>query len=62
MGLGRHTNDHMISFYCETPDGFLVEFGWGGLQIEDPSDVPMYQITKPSVWGHRPILTRRDLG
>lgn len=62
MGLGRHTNDHMISFYCESPDGFLVEFGWGGLQIEDPADVPMYQITKPSVWGHRPILTRRDLG
>lgn len=62
MGLGRHTNDHMISFYCETPDGFMVEFGWGGLQIEDPADVPMYQITKPSVWGHRPILTPRDRG
>ncbi|MDW3220207.1 MAG: VOC family protein [Acidimicrobiales bacterium] len=62
MGLGRHTNDHMLSFYCEGPDGFLVEFGWGGLQIDDPADVPMYQITKPSVWGHRPILTRRDLG
>ncbi|MEZ5167374.1 MAG: hypothetical protein R2695_13135 [Acidimicrobiales bacterium] len=62
MGLGRHTNDHMISFYCESPDGFFVEFGWGGLQIPEPTDVPMYQITRPSFWGHRPILTRRDHG
>lgn len=62
MGLGRHTNDRMISFYCQSPDGFMVEFGWGGLQIPDPADVPMHQITKPSVWGHRTILTRSDLG
>jgi 3,4-dihydroxy-9,10-secoandrosta-1,3,5(10)-triene-9,17-dione 4,5-dioxygenase len=31
MGLGRHTNDEMISFYCQTPDDFMVEVGWGGL-------------------------------
>lgn len=59
MGLGRHTNDHMISFYCRTPDGFMVEFGWGGLRIEDVSTTGTYQITKPSLWGHRPILTDR---
>lgn len=57
MGLGKHTNDHMISFYCVTPDGFMVEFGWGGLQIEDVSKLGTYQITKPSFWGHRPIKT-----
>ncbi|GJM36944.1 MAG: 2,3-dihydroxybiphenyl 1,2-dioxygenase [Acidimicrobiales bacterium] len=62
MGLGRHTNDHMLSFYCKSPDGFLVEFGWGGLQVDDPADLPMHQITKPSIWGHRPILTNRDAG
>jgi catechol 2,3-dioxygenase-like lactoylglutathione lyase family enzyme len=58
MGLGRHTNDRMISFYCRTPDGFMVEVGWGGLQVPDPSTTGTYQITKPSFWGHRPILTK----
>ncbi len=62
MGLGRHTNDHMISFYCQSPDGFLVEFGWGGLQIDDVSTTTTYQITRPSFWGHRPILTKRSVG
>ena len=55
MGLGRHTNDHMISFYCQTPDGFMVEVGWGGLHIDDVTTTATYQITKPSFWGHRPI-------
>ncbi|MEQ8840815.1 MAG: VOC family protein [Acidimicrobiales bacterium] len=55
MSLGRHTNDHMISFYCQTPDGFMVEVGWGGARVEDPSTVGTYQITRPSFWGHRPI-------
>jgi 3,4-dihydroxy-9,10-secoandrosta-1,3,5(10)-triene-9,17-dione 4,5-dioxygenase len=59
MGLGRHTNDEMISFYCQTPDGFMVEFGWGGNRVEDPSSAGTYQITKPSFWGHRPIITNR---
>jgi hypothetical protein len=45
----------MISFYCQTPDGFMVEAGWGGLQIDDPSTTGTYQITRPSFWGHRPI-------
>ncbi|MEO8697304.1 MAG: VOC family protein [Acidimicrobiales bacterium] len=57
MGLGRHTNDEMISFYCQTPDGFRVEFGWGGIQVDDASTTATYQITKPSFWGHRPIVT-----
>jgi len=57
MSLGRHTNDHMISFYCQTPDDFMVEFGWGGIQIDDVSTTGTYQITKPSFWGHRPLRT-----
>ncbi len=57
MSLGRHTNDHMISFYCATPDGFMVEVGWGGARVEDPSATGTYQITKPSFWGHRRLLT-----
>ena len=30
MGLGRHGNDKMVSFYMQTPSGFLCECGWGG--------------------------------
>src|SRR5665213_1132433 len=36
MSLGRHTNDHMVSFYCLSPDGVMVEFGWGGLEVPEP--------------------------
>ena len=32
--LGRHTNDHMTSFYMRTPSGFFIEYGWGGRMIE----------------------------
>lgn len=52
MTLGRHTNDHMVSFYCLSPDGVMVEFGWGGLSIDEPETT--YEITKASFWGHRP--------
>jgi 3,4-dihydroxy-9,10-secoandrosta-1,3,5(10)-triene-9,17-dione 4,5-dioxygenase len=52
MTLGRHTNDHMVSFYCLSPDGVMVEFGWGGLAVPEPETT--YEITKASVWGHRP--------
>lgn len=54
-GLGRHTNDRMVSFYCAGPDGPNVEFGWGGLHVEDPASETTYAITKPSFWGHRPL-------
>lgn len=62
MGLGRHTNDHMISFYCQSPDDFMVEVGWGGLRIDDVDTTSTYQITRPSFWGHRPIPTDRGAG
>ena len=26
---GRHSNDHQYSFYCRSPSGFMVEYGWG---------------------------------
>jgi 3,4-dihydroxy-9,10-secoandrosta-1,3,5(10)-triene-9,17-dione 4,5-dioxygenase len=57
MSIGKHTNDHMISFYCGTPDGFLVEFGWGGIHIDDAESEATYQITRPSFWGHRPLTS-----
>jgi catechol 2,3-dioxygenase-like lactoylglutathione lyase family enzyme len=26
--LGRHTDDHMTSFYINTPSRFFIEYGW----------------------------------
>jgi 3,4-dihydroxy-9,10-secoandrosta-1,3,5(10)-triene-9,17-dione 4,5-dioxygenase len=54
-GLGRHTNDHMISFYCLGPDGYAVEFGWGAQPVTDPATEGTYRITQTSFWGHRPL-------
>jgi 2,3-dihydroxybiphenyl 1,2-dioxygenase len=50
--LGRHTNDHMLSFYMRTPSGFEVEYGWGGREVDDRT----WHVQKhhaPSIWGHR---------
>jgi len=50
--LGRHTNDHMMSFYMRTPSGFEVEYGWGGRRVDDAT----WQVQKHeagSIWGHR---------
>ena len=30
IGLGKHANDHMFSFYFTSPSGFLIEIGYGG--------------------------------
>jgi len=49
--LGRHTNDHMLSFYMRTPSGFEVEYGWGGREIDDR----IWHVQKHhagSMWGH----------
>lgn len=53
MGIGKHTNDRMVSFYSRSPSGFDVEFGFGGLLV-DEAGWTVTQITKPSFWGHRP--------
>lgn len=52
MGLGRHTNDEMVSFYSRSPSGFDVEFGFGGRLVDDATWV-VSEITEPSLWGHR---------
>jgi len=49
--LGRHSNDLMISFYVNNPSGFSIEYGWGGITIDDATwSVKRYDIT--SIWGH----------
>ena len=50
--LGKHTNDQMVSFYSRSPSGFDVEFGCGGLLVDDATWT-VTQLTKPSFWGHR---------
>jgi len=52
--LGRHTNDHMVSFYLQTPSGFDVEYGWGARVVDDSTWQVQFH-TSGSMWGHRPI-------
>lgn len=52
MTLGMHPNDRMFSFYVRTPSGFAIEYGWGGLIIDEDSwTVRHYD--ELSSWGHR---------
>jgi 3,4-dihydroxy-9,10-secoandrosta-1,3,5(10)-triene-9,17-dione 4,5-dioxygenase len=50
--LGRHANDHMVSFYMRSPAGFDVEYGAEGRTVQDWSDYPVFQSTVASFWGH----------
>lgn len=52
MDLGRHTNDHMLSFYMKSPSGFEVEYGWGARLIDDAT-WRVTQHTAGSIWGHK---------
>jgi biphenyl-2,3-diol 1,2-dioxygenase len=56
-GLGRHTNDHMVSFYMQTPSGFEVEYGWGGRVVDDTT-WQVQQHTRGSIWGHRNFVAQ----
>ena len=49
--LGRHANDHMVSFYVRTPGGFDIEYGTDGLLVDDATWVSR-QTTAVSLWGH----------
>ena len=49
--LGKHTNDHMVSFYVYSPELYAVEFGWNGQRVEH--EEPTYEITQGAFWGHK---------
>ena len=50
--LGKHTNDHMTSFYMQTPSGFDIEFGYGARTVDDATwEVGHYD--SGSEWGHQ---------
>ena len=51
MELGHHPNDRMFSFYVRTPSGFLIEYGWGGVVIDD-KDWEVKTYPQLSDWGH----------
>jgi len=50
LTFGRHSNDHMYSFYVYSPSGFPVEYGFGGRTIG-----PDWKI------GHYPTIRRWGL-
>ncbi len=49
--IGRHANDHMVSFYLRTPAGFDIEYGTDGLLVDDETWVSRFT-TAVSDWGH----------
>jgi 3,4-dihydroxy-9,10-secoandrosta-1,3,5(10)-triene-9,17-dione 4,5-dioxygenase len=51
MTLGRHTNDLMVSFYLRAPRGYEIEYGCGGLRIDEAA-WSTQEITAVSFWGH----------
>lgn len=58
--LGRHSNDHMTSFYVNSPSGFFVEYGWGA-RVIDPATWEAHETTDgPSYWGHERVHLPED--
>jgi 2,3-dihydroxybiphenyl 1,2-dioxygenase len=49
--LGRHSNDLVTSFYMVSPSNFAIEFGCGGVAIDENWRLARH--TTPSSWGHR---------
>lgn len=52
QSLGRHTNDMVTSVYIGSPSGLQIEYGYGGLTVDDLSWVAR-TYTRPSYWGHK---------
>jgi 2,3-dihydroxybiphenyl 1,2-dioxygenase len=50
--LGRHTNDHMVSFYMRSPSGFEIEYGFGARTVDDSTWKVQHHYSG-SIWGHR---------
>lgn len=51
--MGKHTNDHMHSFYVITPSGFAIEYGFGGRLIGEGWEITTYD--RPMIYGHRAV-------
>ncbi|MDO8288800.1 MAG: VOC family protein [Parvibaculum sp.] len=51
LTLGHHPNDRMFSFYVMTPSGFAMEFGYGGIVVDEDWKIVSY--SQLSDWGHK---------
>lgn len=47
--LGKHSNDHMYSFYVRNPSGWMWEYGWGARPATHQSE---YYVE--DIFGHQP--------
>jgi extradiol dioxygenase len=52
IDLGRHMNDHVVSFYMANPSNFAIEYGWGGRTIDDSTWQIEHYTAADSLWGH----------
>lgn len=50
--FGRHTNDRMTSLYIVTPSDVAMEFGTGGILIDDETWRPV-RYDAAHYWGHK---------
>jgi 2,3-dihydroxybiphenyl 1,2-dioxygenase len=46
---GKHSNDHMYSFYFRNPSGWMFEYGWGGRPATFQSEYYL-----GDMYGHQP--------
>lgn len=51
LSLGRHSNDLMTSIYVQTPSSMQIEYGFGGIAVDDLTWVAGTHDV-PSIWGH----------
>lgn len=58
--LGRHSNDHMMSFYANSPSGFFIEYGWGAREVDPDTWEPHETFDGPSYWGHERVHLPED--
>lgn len=49
--LGSHTIDPVVSFYFRTPSGFDMEYGYGGIEVDD--SVIVGKPNHSELWGHK---------
>lgn len=54
--MGRHPNDLVTSFYMRTPSDILVEYGWGGREVDDAAWQAKEMTTVARFWGHHGLF------
>ena len=52
LTLGRHVNDHMVSFYFKSPSSVGIEVGYGARTVDDDTWVPAHY-DYAGLWGHK---------